>query len=161
MQNRSVKELFEKYPWTEDMMLAIAKEVLETAPWGLAWRVTTGALLSILDMVTDLNMIVLYMSTPDQENLGYILLAMFVACIVLQLLLVISQNWKKKERLPGEMLVVVVGLKSVWDAFNVVRGKAQEEHNVVDAKMELVCSKGVELLLVRSSSIILQPFYSR
>ena len=146
MQNGSMIELFNKYPWTEDMLLAIAKEILKTAPWGLAWRVSTGAFLSILDMVTDLNMIVLYMSTPGQENLGYILLSMFVACIVIQLVIVIVQNWKKKERLSGEMLVVVVGLKPVWDCYNVVRGKAQEEHNVIDAKMELVCSKGGELL---------------
>ena len=146
MQNRSMIELFNEYPWTEDMLLAIAKEVLKTAPWGLAWRVTTGAFLSVLDMVTDINMIVLYRSTLGQENLGNLLLAMFVACMMIQLLIVVLQNWKKKERLPGEMLVVVVGLKPVWDCYNVVRGKAQEEHNVVDAKMELVCSKGGELL---------------
>jgi hypothetical protein len=71
---------------------------------------------------------------------------MFVACIVIQLYIAILQNWKKKERLPGEVLVVVVGLKPVWDCYNVVRGKAQEDYNVFDAKMELVCSKGGELL---------------
>jgi hypothetical protein len=142
MQNRSMIELFKEYPWIEDMLLAIAKEVLKTAPWGLPWRVSTGAFLSVLDMATDINMIVLYMST-GQEKLGYILLAMFVACIVIQLLLVIGQNWKKKKKLPGEMLVVVVGLKPVWDCYN---GKAQEDHNLMDAKTELVCSKGGELL---------------
>jgi hypothetical protein len=146
MQNRSMIELFNEYPWTEDMMLAIAKEVLKTAPWGLAWRVSTGAFLSVLDMVTDINMIVLYMSTSGQEKLGYILLAMFGACIVIQLVIVIGQNWKKKDRLPGEVLVVVVGLKPVWDCYNVVRGKAQEEHNVMDAKTELAFSKCAELL---------------
>jgi hypothetical protein len=145
-QNRSMLELFEKHPWTEDMMLAIAKEVLKTAPWGLAWRVSTGGFLSVLDLVTDLNMAVLYMSTPGQQNLGYILLAMFVACLVIQLMIAIGQNWKKKERLPGEMLVVVVGLKPVWDCYNVVRGRAQEKYNVLDAKTELVFSKGAELL---------------
>jgi hypothetical protein len=146
MQNGSMIELFNKYPWTEDMLLAIAKEVLKTAPWGLAWRVSTGAFLSILDMVTDINMIALYMNTPGQEKLGYILLSMFVACIAIQLMIVIGQNWKKKKRLPGEILVVMVGLKPVWDCYNVVRGKAQEEHNLMDAKTELVCSKGGELL---------------
>jgi hypothetical protein len=128
------------------MLLAIAKEVLKTAPWGLAWRVSTGAFPSILDMVTDINMIVLYMSTPGQENLGHLLLVMFVACLVMQLMIVIMQNWKTKEKLLGEMLVVVIGMKSPWDAMNVVRGKVQEEHNVMDAKTELVISKCVELL---------------
>jgi hypothetical protein len=145
MQNRSMIELFKQYPWTEDMLLAIAKEVLKTAPWGLAWRVSTGAFLSILDMATDLNMIVLYMSTPGQENLGHILLAMFVACLALQLMMTIVQNLKKKERLPREMLVAVVGLKPVWDCYNVVRGKAQDD-SMVDAKTELVFTKGIELL---------------
>jgi hypothetical protein len=95
---------------------------------------------------SDINMIALYMNTPGQEKLGYILLSMFVACIAIQLMIVIGQNWKKKKRLPGEMLVVVVGLKPVWDCYNVVRGKAQEEHNVADAKTELVASKCGELL---------------
>jgi hypothetical protein len=65
---------------------------------------------------------------------------------VIQLIIVIVQNWKKKKRLPGEMLIVVVGLKPVWDCYNVVRGKAQEEHNVIDAKTELAFSKCAELL---------------
>jgi hypothetical protein len=146
LQNKSMIELFEKYPWTEDMLLAIALEVVKTAPWGLAWRVSTGAFLSVLDIVTDINMILLYVSTQGQENLGYTLLAMFVACIFIQLIVVIGQNWKKKERLPGEIFVVLIGMKAPWDAKNVVRGKAQEEHTVVDAKTELVFSKGAELL---------------
>jgi hypothetical protein len=40
-------ELFEEYPWVEEMMLVISQVVLRTAPWGVVWRVFVGARLSI------------------------------------------------------------------------------------------------------------------
>jgi len=32
-------ELFERYDWVESMLLEVAQEVMNTAPWGLMWRV--------------------------------------------------------------------------------------------------------------------------
>ncbi|GMI14746.1 hypothetical protein TrVE_jg7316 [Triparma verrucosa] len=43
-----------KFDWFEPMMIVIGKGIVKSAAWGLMWRVTTGAVLSITDLVTDL-----------------------------------------------------------------------------------------------------------
>jgi hypothetical protein len=157
-QNRGVRELFEAHPWMEELMIAIAKEVLKTAPWGLVWRVLTGALLSLMDMASDLNVVATYYNTPGQAGYGRNLLGMIVACLALQLVIVAVQNWKKKQLLAREILIVLTCFKPAFDAAQVLRGKDQYEHNVFDAKTELAMTKGVEMFAEAIPGTILQ-FY--
>jgi len=114
MQNQSVVELFERYDWVESMMLEVAQEVMNTAPWGLMWRVCTGAILSLLDIVTDVVVIVGYMGKEETRGYGYILLMMLVGSMVLQLVVVFGQNRKKPPAMVKKMLVVITGLKPAW-----------------------------------------------
>jgi len=114
MQNRSMVELFERYDWVESMMLEVAQEVMKTAPWGLMWRVCTGATLGVLDIVTDIVVIVGYMGNEKTRGYGYSLLMMLVGSMVVQLLLVFVQNRKKPWAMAKEMLVVITGLKAPW-----------------------------------------------
>ena len=114
MQNRSMAELFERYGWVESMLLEVAQEVMNTAPWGLMWRVCTGATLSVVDIVTDVVVIVGYMGKEETRGYGYILLMMLVGSVVLQLALVFLQNRKKPWAMAKEMLVVITGLKAPW-----------------------------------------------
>jgi len=88
MQNRSMVALFERHDWVESMLLEVAQEVMNTAPWGLMWRVCAGATLSALDIVTDVVVIVGYMGKEETRGYGYSLLMMLVGSMVLQLLLV-------------------------------------------------------------------------
>lgn len=46
-QNMSVRQMCAKYDFFEPMMLAISQEVLKSAPWGVVWRVCTGAILYV------------------------------------------------------------------------------------------------------------------
>jgi hypothetical protein len=62
MQNSSMDELFIKSPAVESMMVTISQEMLKTAPWGLIWRVSLGAALSILDLGTDCGQLHAYFS---------------------------------------------------------------------------------------------------
>ena len=55
LQNVAVNELFEIYPFLQPAFTNMAREVVRTAPWGLRWRVSVGALLSILTLATDIN----------------------------------------------------------------------------------------------------------
>jgi len=98
----------------ESMMLTVAQEVMKTAPWGLMWRVCTGAFLSVLDIVTDVVVIVGYMGKEETRGYGYSLLMMLVGSLVLQLLVVFAQNRKKPSAMAKEMLVVITGLKPAW-----------------------------------------------
>jgi len=83
MQNRSMVELFERHAWVESMQLEVAQEVMNTAPWGLMWRVCTGATLSVLDIITDVVVIVGYMGKEETRGYGYSLLMMLVGSMVL------------------------------------------------------------------------------
>jgi len=114
MRNRSMVELFERYGWVESMLLEVAQEVMNTAPWGLMWRVCTGATLSVLDIITDVVVIVGYMGKEETRGYGYSLLMMLVGSMVLQLLIVFAQNQKKPWVMAKEMLVVITGLKAPW-----------------------------------------------
>ena len=113
-QNLSMVELFERYDWMESMLLEVAQEVMNTAPWGLMWRMCPGATLSVLDIVTDVVVIVGYMEKEETRGYGYSLLIMLVGSMVLQLLIVFGQNGKKPWAMAKEMLVMVTGLKAPW-----------------------------------------------
>ena len=114
MQNLSMVELFERYDWVESMVLEVAQEVMNTAPWGLMWRVCTGASLSVLDIFTDIIVIVGYMEKEETRGYGYSLLGMLVASMVLQLMMVFLQNRKKPWAMAKESLVVITGMKAPW-----------------------------------------------
>jgi hypothetical protein len=117
----AVDEWIGKYPalkvldreevWFRPMMDTVALRLLGEVSWGLKLRVFMGAGLSMLDMVSDINVIVLYMSDPDTEGYGMGLMGMLFACIVFQLLIAWLQNKAKPWKMFAEMLFVLTGLK--------------------------------------------------
>ena len=94
MQNPSMVELFEKYECLEAMVHEISQVVVKKALWGLAWRVGTGAGLNMLNVASDINVIVLYLGESGQESFGWALLMMLGMCLLLQLGAVFAQNRK-------------------------------------------------------------------
>ena len=58
MQNKAINELLVKYPPLEATFIGIAHGVIRTAPWGLLWRVGIGSFLSIIDVGTDITVMV-------------------------------------------------------------------------------------------------------
>ena len=54
LQNNAVGELIEKFPWMEDMFVALSTGIVKTAPWGLMLRVSLGASTSMIDLITDI-----------------------------------------------------------------------------------------------------------
>jgi hypothetical protein len=98
-QNPCVLELFEKYPWVESMILEIAKEVLNTAPWGLWFRVVTGSGLSMVDLATDLNVIFVYLNQDGQHFFGWAMLAMIITNMAMQ----VSPPPRERSELQAEL----------------------------------------------------------
>ena len=87
-------------------------QLLKNAAWGLWFRVITGSGLSMVDLATDINMILVYFAEEGQEGYGWMMLGMVLASMGLQLLLVVGQNGKMGWRmLLREVLIVVSGLK--------------------------------------------------
>jgi hypothetical protein len=76
------------------------------------------------------------------------MLGMVILCIFFQLALVVLQNgglnggWRL---LLKEVAIVVSGLKPGVDAMRVVQNRSRLEHNIIDAKQELVFTKMIEL----------------
>ena len=140
------------------MLNVVAKRLLGEVSWGLKMRVTMGAGLSILDMATDIFVIVGYMGTEETRGYGWSLLGMVVTSLVLQLLIVFGQNKGKPRVLVKETLVVLTAMKPALDAFRVASGHEMEEHHAIDAKTELVATKGIEMVCESIPGSLLQLY---
>ncbi|GMI36384.1 hypothetical protein TeGR_g14709 [Tetraparma gracilis] len=156
-QNPSMVELFEKYPWVEEMVLTMGEELLKNAAWGLWFRVITGSVGSMVDLATDINVILVYFGEEGQEGYGWMMLGMVLANMGLQLGLVLLQNGKMGwGKLLREVLITVSGLKPGVDAMRVVSNAEMHEHHVLDAKMELAFTKCAEMFCESIPGCILQ-----
>jgi len=114
--------------------------------------------LSVLDIVTDVVVIVGYMGKEETRGYGYSLLMMLMATMALQFLIVFVQNRKKPWAVAKEMLVVITGLKSAFVARSVCMGQKMEEHHVIDAKMELVGTKCAEMIAESIPGCLIQLY---
>jgi hypothetical protein len=141
----ALRELDREELWFRPMMKAVAKKLLSEAPWGLKFRMFLGVFLSITDMVSDVNVSVAYLGTPGMEWYGWLLLGMVGLNMILQIVHVTVQNWKHKNKLPREYLIVLLCLKQGFEAYNIIHGREQEEFHVMDAKTELVATRGIEM----------------
>ena len=140
------------------MMTVVARRLLGEVSWGLKLRVCMGAGLSVLDMATDIFVVVGYMGKEETRGYGYSLLGMLAGCMALQLLFVFVQNSKKPSAVAKEMLIVLSMLKPGFDAARVASGKKMEEHHSMDAKTELVATKGIELVCESIPGCVLQLY---
>jgi hypothetical protein len=107
----ALKELDREEVWFRPMANTVALRLLGEVSWGLKLRVSMGAGLSMLDMCSDINVILLYMGNSDTKGYGMSLLGMLLACIAIQLLVVWQQNKAKPRKMFLEVLVVLTGLK--------------------------------------------------
>jgi len=140
------------------MLNVVAKRLLGEVSWGLKMRVTMGAGLSILDMATDIFVIVGYMGSEKTKGYGWSLLWMIVASMVLQLIIVFVQNKKKPWVIAKEMLIVVTLMKPAVDCRRVCAGQEMKEHHAIDAKTELVATKCAEMICESIPGSLLQLY---
>jgi hypothetical protein len=155
MAEAAVDEWIGKYPalreldraeiWFRPMMDTVALRLLGKVSWGLKFRVFSGAGLSFMDLVSDINVIVLYLGDPDTERYGTLLLVMVGTCIMLQMLIVYLQNKARPRKLFVELMFTLTGLKAGIDAFKVASGAKEEVGSLIDPSSELAISKSVEL----------------
>ena len=86
---KALKE-FDKqhHVWFRPMMNTIAKRILGEVAWGLKWRVSMGAGLSVMDIISDAYMIYQYLTSEEegQAIFGFINLGMVGANLLIQLL---------------------------------------------------------------------------
>jgi hypothetical protein len=98
-------------------------------------------------MVTDVQVIVEYLNTPDKEAYAYPLMGMVGTCLFLQLLVAYFQTRKvSKSKMAKEMLIVLTGLKPGFDAYQVAKGSVRSAGAVFDPGTELAITKGGEMV---------------
>jgi len=140
------------------MLNVVAKRLLREVSWGLKMRVCSGAGLSILDMATDLFVIVTYMGAEETRGYGYSLMGMLALSMLLQFLMVFMQNKEKPLVVAKEVLIVMSGMKPGVDSYRVCSGQEMEVHHAFDAQTELVITKGIEMVCESIPGCVLQMY---
>jgi len=100
--------------WFRPLAVTLAKSLLGSVAWGTQLRLTTGAGLNMLDMASDINVIVLYLraDTNGVQIYGQMLLGFICFSMLVQLLVISSQYAKcTKRRIFLESFYVISGLK--------------------------------------------------
>jgi hypothetical protein len=131
------------------MATAMAQRQIETAPWGLIFKVGIGAVLGVLDVVTDAYAIANF---TMQGNYGFAraVIGGVSVSMAIQLLLVVSNGKKRgKRHMLREALIVLSGCKPAVDAFRVIGGAKAHEDDVFDPMFELVVAKIVEMYVLK------------
>ena len=92
----------------------------------------------MLDMITDVQVIVQYIGVPGQEGYGRSLIAMISVCLLFQLLIVWLQTRNgAKAAMAREMLIVLSALKPGADAYRVANGEEQDAGAAFTPDVEL------------------------
>ena len=119
-------------------------------------RLFVGAGLSMVDLASDIVMVVTY-TNEGQEGTARSLLAMISACLLVQLWMVYMQTSGGPRRvMVKEILIVLSGIKPGVDAMRVASGAEQNEHSVIDPATELSGTRCAELICEAIPGAILQ-----
>ena len=116
-----MRELFKRHKVLEIVFVEMAHEVIRTAAWGLMWRVGLGSILSVIDIVTDINVMLSFHVGGEEQAAYYHAMVASLSCsFVFQILLTVLQNkGRGLSALAKELFWTVLFLKSPRDAYKV------------------------------------------
>jgi hypothetical protein len=158
MKFPALKELDHDEEWFRPMVNVVAQRLLEEVPWGMKMRVFTGAGLSMMDMISDINVILLYSTSPETQSYAVSLALMVGGCVLFQLLVAWLQHGKRPRDFAVEALVVCTGLKPAFDAARVAGGAKKQSHHLFDPQTDLVWTKSIEMAVESIPGCILQMY---
>ncbi|GMH76630.1 hypothetical protein TL16_g07148 [Triparma laevis f. inornata] len=69
-QNVALEEFEAEHPWMRPFFVEVAQYNLKTSDFGLKFRVFAGAMLSTIDLVTDVYMTLQFLNTDGRESFG-------------------------------------------------------------------------------------------
>ena len=157
LANTILQPLFDHSPVFGSIMVSVAKQLLVSSTAGLAKRVTLGALLSIMDMITDAGVIKTYQASGNTSEANS-LIAMIGSSLAAQLLSTYVQNKKKSNGLIlREFASIVTFLKPAVDAYRVATGK-DDKDATMSPLLEMTMGKMIELALESIPGGLLQAY---
>jgi hypothetical protein len=154
----ALQELDKKEVWFRPMLDTVGMRLLHEVAWGLKMRMFSGALLSVLDMASDINVIFLYWGSDDNSEQAVALLGMLIGCIFLQLIVVAVQYKTRPKKMAAGMVLVLTCLKPIVDARKVIAGTEMEVGDSFGANEEFVASKVCELFCESIPGCIIQCY---
>ena len=151
----ALREFDDDQAWFRVSTVAVARKLLKEATWGSKMRLFVGAGLSMVDLASDITMVVTY-TNEGQVGTARSLLAMISACLLIQLLTYVQTNGGPRRVMVKEMLIVLSGVKPGVDSMRVASGAEQSEHNMIDPASELTATRCTELVCEAIPGCILQ-----
>jgi hypothetical protein len=152
----SMRAMDRDYVWFRPMMEAIAARRMRSSPFGLKMRVVVGAVVSIGDTVSDVIMVVSFLST-GQTGAAYGTIAMVGLNMLLQITVAVAQT---KHRgclaVAYEVGIVLCFLRAPVDAYRVASGQKQQLGDPVDPLVMLTVGKIVEMVGEAIPALLLQ-----
>jgi hypothetical protein len=152
----SMRTMDHEYMWFRPMIEVIATRRMESAPFGLKMRVAVGAALSFGDVISDLMMILNFLSAGSNRA-AYGTLAMVAFSLLLQIVVSIAQT---KHRgwiaVAYEVMIVLCFLKPAVDAYRVASGRKHARGSPLSPITELHFVKGIELIFEAIPALMLQ-----
>ncbi len=154
----ALKEIDDRYIWFRPMMNVLAKKLLSQANFGLKFRVVSGALLSIMDQVTDIAMITEYMRDDGEKGQYGLYLSYFLlASIFLQCFLTFVTRTKNRI-IFVECILCFLGLKPILDAVRIARGNETSEDTITDPIFDLTAGKGIHMFCESIPATLVQTY---
>jgi hypothetical protein len=161
----ALDEFYRTYPsmhamdrdvWFRPMMEAVATRRMRSSPLGLRMRVGVGTVVSIGDTVSDVIMVVSFLST-GQTGAAYGTIAMVGLCVMLQIAVAVYQNQHRGwVAVAYEVGIVLCFLRAPVDAYRVASGQKQQPGDPVDPLNMLTVGKAFEMVGEAIPALILQ-----
>ena len=158
-QYPAIMELSESYPWFLPLARTIGKRKLEQAPWGMYFRVGVGAVISLSDVATDINTVILFLRN-DKAVYAYATLSMIALTLVLQLALLYTVRKKGSSirHTIGEVLSIVFCVKPMVDAYKIVMNQKRSTNSHFDPMMGFIANKLIEVCCESIPGAVMQGF---
>jgi hypothetical protein len=151
--------LFDKHGWVEELVLVLAEEVLKLAPWGMWWRILSGSAMSIVDLGTDINVIVVYLGETGRETYGWTILGMVLLSMFMKTAAVIMNNSKAPARLLlREILIVITGLKPGVDAYRLLMNQERKVDELWTPAEQITINRTFEMFCESIPGAIIQCY---
>jgi len=150
--------LFKEIVGFEEFMLVIADNTLRDSIYGMVYRVSMGAALSMTDAATDIYVISTYYHSEELYGQANAMLAMLLGNIISQLIVVFAQYSKKGWLVIGrEAMISIFFLRPPVDAYRVSTNH-QDSTVTLDQHSELICNKCSELAFESIPGCVLQLY---
>jgi hypothetical protein len=155
----ALEELDYECNWFRPSMVAIASELMSKVAYGVKVRAGIGGAISILDLVSDIVIIVEYIGSGRME-FAFLLIGMVGCNLLFQLFIVWLQSEGLKEDKWKVRIVETVGtllfLKPGFDAWKVAGGEEQRPGAAFGPLQEMSFSKAAEMVFESIPGLIIQ-----